>query len=704
MRINIGRTRRWLIAIAAASVSFAVAATVPPSPVGAVAGPTACDRLAWSGSDGVTPQVWAANDDGTSRVSISNNPPLGSPTDNRSVFWSSDGSRIAWSGFNGTSYQIFISDPTGAGRTEISDLMTPNVPYDNGAVDWSPDDSKIAWSGHDGSNFQIYVANPDGSSQAKISVSPMEPTADPTRNRDPQWSPDGSQLAWSGVQGGTGPGTGIQQIWVANADGTNRRVVSSVGPGVAPTLNRYPQWSPDGTMLSWSGRDSSAVDQIFVANADGTNRHVISNVPAVGAPTANRTPRWSPGGTRVAWTGFDATSASDQIWVANADGTGRVALSSVDSGVDPIGNQHPEWSPDGMRVAWQGKVVTTEIFVADADGLGRHTISDVSPGTDPTVNQQPMWRHREVVLSLTRSVTPMVPGSSVSITVTVGTNCPTSDLVVSGVTLPCLGSVATSATVGTVSAGGVWTIGMLDGTATATLSGVVRPSGICTNTVTITSSSPPEPVPSTVVIGRVGADAIQPCDYSPTPFTDVAPTSFAFRDVACIYHLGITGGTTATTYSPRRTVTRRQMASFLARLWRSSGGSCDFSPTPFTDLDPDSFAFRDIACIYHLGITGGTTATTYSPADNVTREQMAAFLARLWRVLGGPCDSASTPFSDLETDSFSFDDVACIYHLGVTTGTGATTYSPANDVTREQMASFLARLWRSAAADGLRGT
>jgi hypothetical protein len=47
---------------------------------------------------------------------------------------------------------------------------------------------------------------------------------------------------------------------------------------------------------------------------------------------------------------------------------------------------------------------------------------------------------------------------------------------------------------------------------------------------------------------------------------------------------------------------------------------------------PDtSFAKDSVARIYGLGITTGTTATTYSPADPVTREQMASFLARLFR-------------------------------------------------------------------------
>ena len=56
-------------------------------------------------------------------------------------------------------------------------------------------------------------------------------------------------------------------------------------------------------------------------------------------------------------------------------------------------------------------------------------------------------------------------------------------------------------------------------------------------------------------------------------------------------------------------------------------------PQPFGDVPTTSFAHDDIACIHALGITTGTSPTTYSPAATVTREQMGAFLARLWRAI-----------------------------------------------------------------------
>ena len=75
------------------------------------------------------------------------------------------------------------------------------------------------------------------------------------------------------------------------------------------------------------------------------------------------------------------------------------------------------------------------------------------------------------------------------------------------------------------------------------------------------------------------------------------------------------------------------MGAFLARLFRVLGGTCPTGTIPFTDVSSSSFALLDIICIYGLGITTGTSATTYSPDDPTSRDQMAAFLARLYRIL-----------------------------------------------------------------------
>jgi len=59
-------------------------------------------------------------------------------------------------------------------------------------------------------------------------------------------------------------------------------------------------------------------------------------------------------------------------------------------------------------------------------------------------------------------------------------------------------------------------------------------------------------------------------------------------------------------------------------------GTCPTAPLPFTDT-ANTFATADITCIWGLGITNGDSPITYNPDGNVTRAQMAAFLARTIR-------------------------------------------------------------------------
>lgn len=76
------------------------------------------------------------------------------------------------------------------------------------------------------------------------------------------------------------------------------------------------------------------------------------------------------------------------------------------------------------------------------------------------------------------------------------------------------------------------------------------------------------------------------------------------------------------------------MAAFIARLYRTiTGETCGGGWIPFVDVAATSFARWDIACIFSLGITTGTSPNTYAPANLVTREQMAAFIARLYGVV-----------------------------------------------------------------------
>ena len=103
-----------------------------------------------------------------------------------------------------------------------------------------------------------------------------------------------------------------------------------------------------------------------------------------------------------------------------------------------------------------------------------------------------------------------------------------------------------------------------------------------------------------------------------------------------------------------------------------------------------SFYAKAVAWLAEEDITTGTTPTTFSPDDPVTRGQMATFL---WRYSGSPEPaSLDSPFVDVVKGSFYEKAVAWLVEQGITTVTSPTTYSPDDPVTRGQMATFLWRL------------
>ena len=106
----------------------------------------------------------------------------------------------------------------------------------------------------------------------------------------------------------------------------------------------------------------------------------------------------------------------------------------------------------------------------------------------------------------------------------------------------------------------------------------------------------------------------------------------------------------------------------------------------------------DVDCIRYYGITNGTTATTYSPYDTVTRWQMALFLTRMAGPAGVTLGSGvDQGFADILGKSTEIQTaINQIKQLGITVGKTATTFAPDDNVTREEMALFISRFLTNA--------
>lgn len=131
----------------------------------------------------------------------------------------------------------------------------------------------------------------------------------------------------------------------------------------------------------------------------------------------------------------------------------------------------------------------------------------------------------------------------------------------------------------------------------------------------------------------------------------------------------------------RGSITRQQFASLAVRLYETMGGQTISAPgsTPFTDTsDPE------VGKAWALGLTAGTSATTFSPSRAISREQAAVMLSAVYRKLGGQVSGQSSPFADDSTiSSWAKGSVYFMARSGIIVGTGNNCFSPQRSAQRQ---------------------
>lgn len=170
--------------------------------------------------------------------------------------------------------------------------------------------------------------------------------------------------------------------------------------------------------------------------------------------------------------------------------------------------------------------------------------------------------------------------------------------------------------------------------------------------------------------------------------------------IDCVGDWGIVDGTTSATFSPAQPVTRGQMASLLARLLNAAGVELPAGSSAFTDIDGHTHEAA-IEQLVAAGLVQGITTTTYGPDVAVSRAQMASFLGRAYLLAAGQgLPPGAHPFEDVAVDSVHEDAIAALVRAGIANGTTATSYEPGAAVNRAQAASFIARLLNRLGAEG----
>ena len=420
---------------------------------------------------------------------------------------------------------------------------------------------------------------------------------------------------------------GIYDIFLINPDGGGLVQLTSSGGDLQP------RWSPGGTMLAFKRTVGSNSD-IYRINADGSHLRRLTSYSG-----EDFEPSWSPDGSRIAF--VSNRSGNRDIYTMTVDG-GDVRRLTTSSSTD----MDPSWSPDGTRIAFTSlRTGNAELYTMKADGSGATRLT-----SDAADDRLPSWEPSGARIAFTRVY---ADGSA--------------DIIVMNANGSGAINLTHSSNLDELSS---WSP---DGT--KLIFDTNREGDFEVYFMNPDGSSPEN---LTWSYGDDGDPDWQPIPAF--PLVDARFSTFNF-DIQWLYYAGITKGCSDERFCSDDPVTRGQMAAFLDRGLSLPSTSTDY----FTD-DNSSIYQTDINRLAASGITKGCTATTFCPAANVTRGQMAAFLVR---ALGLPSTSTDY-FSDDNGTTFEHD-INALAAAGITKGCTPTTFCTNDPVTRGQMSAFLHR-------------
>lgn len=365
--------------------------------------------------------------------------------------------------------------------------------------------------------------------------------------------------------------------WAMNGSGTGQSMVRAGGIGQGDNL---PAWSPGGTMIAFT-RDTTAsttdaAGDIYVMRQDGSE---VRRLTATSA--AEYSPSWSPDGARIAFS--SNRSGSFEIYTMRIDGSDvrRITTNVAD-------DYAPSWSPDGTRIAFHSyRSGSGDIYTMTPSGENVARIT-ASPAFDLAPNWSP-----------------------------------------SGSKIAFASDRAGDFDIYTVSANGSGVANVTNDPSSFDLNPSWSPDG----SLIVYDGDPYSDLDVLAVPATGGTpelltieldDEWSP-DWQPIPAFPLVDARFSTfnLDIEWLFDAGITLGCSSERYCPDGSVTRGQMASFLARALDLPAATADY----FDDDDGTTHEV-DINRIAAAGITSGCSSTTYCPLSPVTRGQMAAFLHR----------------------------------------------------------------------------
>lgn len=257
---------------------------------------------------------------------------------------------------------VAMAGHTGAPALETQ--LTSGTAFDRDPA-WSPQGTEIAFSSdRAGDNYDIWVMSAQGEATSLRHI-----TADPTSETHPTWAPDAAHLAFEWA-----PAWGERSLIAcvpAHGESLSPWLLSYGGPSVG---EYSPHWSPDGSEIIAS-TDRQGGPNIIAIDARGESlgiRWLTNNEYADFAGS------WSSSGNEVCFISYRATSSTGDLWYMPSGGETEGCWQLTSGYTD----QRAEWCPVDDRIAFARMGHGIMVY-----SFAERTVTQITNGPD----HSPTW-------------------------------------------------------------------------------------------------------------------------------------------------------------------------------------------------------------------------------------------------------------------------------------------------------------------------
>ncbi|HEU4767807.1 MAG TPA: DPP IV N-terminal domain-containing protein, partial [Pyrinomonadaceae bacterium] len=253
----------------------------------------------------------------------------------------------------------------------------------------------------------IFLVNTDGTNVVNLTNAAGNDTR-------PNWSADGTQLAYNCLRQPDGSIAPPMRICVRYANGTGFTVLSDT---LAEDFT--PAWSRDGSSLAFTAGNPGSQPVLSIMSRDATSRFRLFSLQGAANPdwhpdnftlvvdlfssiwihnrftghslrltndTGDTRPRYSPDGSKIV---FQSTrDGQSEIYVMNSDGAHQTRLTN-----NPAADTAPAWSPDGTKILFtslRDDPAKPALYIMNADGSNPTRVTEGSDGVWRVIPSAPV--------------------------------------------------------------------------------------------------------------------------------------------------------------------------------------------------------------------------------------------------------------------------------------------------------------------------